>query len=248
MPYKVTFSANGSRKEIAGLDDVEFVDGTVRCMGLVDGEETLVAAIPLAAVDYVVEESYDADAGGQAPEAPEPDAPETEGPETEAPETEAPKAEAGPVSGEVDGTASIEASPGTAGATATHLVTLEVAEGDEEFEYFRVDYGAEEAMTEISNVSPEDVKRFGVDRDGDGEIEESFLVGDWEVSHGGSGHTLRLRNQDWEGTLNEGDVIILEVDDVKNPEAGETSEAQVILNGHQTSVTSFTVDDGSDAE
>lgn len=241
MPYKVTFSANGSRKEIAGLDDVEFVDGTVRCMGQVDGEETLVAAIPQAAVDYVVEESYEA--GGQAPEAPE-----TEAPETEAPESEAPKVETGPVSGEVDGTATIEASPGTAGETATHLVTLEVAEGDEEFEYFRVDYGAEEAMTEISNVSPEDVKRFGVDRDGDGEIEESFLVGDWEVSHGGSGHTLRLRNQDWEGTLNEGDEIILEVDDVKNPEAGETSEAQVILNGHQTSVTSFTVDDGSDAE
>lgn len=137
--------------------------------------------------------------------------------------------------------ASVSADPSTGGATSTHTATLVVDEGIDDFDYFRVDYSAEEPATDVSQVNRSDIVRFGVDSDGDGTIDQSLLTGDWSMSIGGSGHTVRVRNQDWNGTLSPGDVIIIEFEDVQNPDQADTYVVDVVLNGHQTERTTYTV-------
>lgn len=144
-----------------------------------------------------------------------------------------------------DSAATVRASPNTPGATATHTATLVVDDDIDDFDYFRVDYSAEEGATDVGDVDRSDIVRFGVDTDNDSEIEKSLLTDDWEMSIGGSGHTLRVRNQDWNGTLSTGDVIIIEFQDVENP--GETGSyyVDVVLNGHQEERTTYDVTDES---
>lgn len=148
-----------------------------------------------------------------------------------------------------DSAATVRASPNTPGATATHTATLVVDDGIDDFDYFRVDYSAEEGATDVSDVDRSDIVRFGVDTDNDSEIEKSLLTGDWEMSIGGSGHTLRVRNQDWNGNLSTGDVIIIEFQNVKNPSETGTYYVDVVLNGHQEERTTYdvTAESGSTA-
>lgn len=146
--------------------------------------------------------------------------------------------------------ATVVADPQTPGVTSTHTVILTVSEEIDDFDYFRIDYSAGEAHTGVEHVDEDDVLRFGLDTDGDGEVEKSIMTGDWSVSHGGSGHTLRVRNQEWIEDLSPGDELLMEYENVVNPDKAGTYEVDLILNGHQKVSTAYTVgggdaDDGS---
>lgn len=145
------------------------------------------------------------------------------------------------------GGATVWANPNTAGATSTHTAKL-VVSGDSDihdFDYIRVDYSAEESATTVNNVDKADIITFGVDTDGDGQIDKSLKKGDWKVSHGGSGHTLRVRNQDWDGKLEAGDVIIVRFSGVQNPSEDGTYVVDVSLNSQQIERTTFQISGSS---
>jgi|GEM_PF-4299461 len=263
MPMEVTFAVGGSQATITGVGRVEAHNDHLRCFGGVTDEDVLISQVPLDALQSITTESADdsgdagesggsgrSDAGGSGDcgesggdgvrsddAVDSDDARETDGggdPNDDPNSVEACRGQA----------AIVTADPSSAGATATHTVALQVDQDVDDFAYFRVDYAAGDSKTNINDIDEDNVVRFGVDTNDDGVIEQSIATGDWSVSRGGSGYTLRFRNEEWDGSLEPGDDLILEYDGVPNPETPGTYEVELVLNGHQTARTSYTVGAG----
>lgn len=141
------------------------------------------------------------------------------------------------------GGATVSASPDTAGETATHVVTKEVRNdaAGSSLDHVDVDYTAGSNPADVSDVGAVDVVRFGVDRDGDGRIEDSAMGGSLGVSASNNGHTLTIQNTSGPSNLKEGDVVIAEFTDVRNPDSAGVYDVQVELNGAESATTSYRI-------
>ncbi|MFB6136923.1 MAG: hypothetical protein ABEJ42_01095 [Halobacteriaceae archaeon] len=234
MPLRVTFSVDATAATVDGVDRVR-VDGChLECLVSAGDDADVVSRVPLDALVSVEETGSGHDGG------------ENGGQGDEEGRGQGGGEGGGHGDGENEGVEALTVTPDprTPGATATHTVVLQVADDVDDFQYLRVDYAVDEAHTVVNEVDEGDVRRFGVDVDDDGEIEHSLATGDWSVSHGGSGYTLRLRNQEWDGPLSPGDDVIVEFEGAENPEAAGTYEVEVVLNGHQSTTGWFTVGGG----
>lgn len=218
MTVKITFAAGGSEATITGVERAAVADDSLRCYTGPAGEGELLTEIPLGALQSIqsAESSGDGSSKGSSGDG-----------------------------SDVEPTARVTADPSDPGAGATHTVSFQVADAVDDFSYFRVDYAAVDAHTSVNDIEEDNIVRFGVDTNDDGVIEKSIATGDWSVSHGGSGYTLRVRNEDWAGTIESGDEIVLEFDGVTNPEAPGTYAVEVVLNGHQNARGEYTVGAGA---
>ncbi|MFB6221531.1 MAG: hypothetical protein ABEH90_08840 [Halolamina sp.] len=147
------------------------------------------------------------------------------------------------------GNASVSASPNTAGSTATHTVMMEVANNvaGSSLDHIDIYYGAGSNPADVSNVGVEDVIRFGVDRDADGDIDDSAMGGSMTVSASNNGNALTIQNTSGPTNLEEGDVIIAEYKDVQNPDSKGVYDVQLELNGADTAQTSYQITSDSTA-
>lgn len=252
MTMEVTFAVGGSQATITGVERVETHDDHLRCFGGAPDEDVLISQVPLDALETITTEPPDcsdgsSDSGGSGES--DDDSGSSDEPDDSCDSGGSggsgdERRGSGPIEECRDQAAIVTADPSAAGATATHTVALQVDQDVDDFAYFRVDYAAGDAETNINDVDEDNVVRFGVDTNDDGVIEQSIATGDWSVSHGGSGYTLRVRNEEWEGSLEPGDDVILEYDGVTNPSTPGTYEVELVLNGHQTAKTSYTVGAG----
>ena len=118
--------------------------------------------------------------------------------------------------------ASLSASPATPGETSTHTATLTVGNTSTgSLNGFRLDYS--NAGMNVSNVGVEDVATVGIDRDDDAdgaEIDEDVSDDLGSVQHSNNGETLTLK---FGGSysLNSGDEVVVVIDTVENPSAGD---------------------------
>ncbi|MFB6221530.1 MAG: PGF-CTERM sorting domain-containing protein [Halolamina sp.] len=117
---------------------------------------------------------------------------------------------------------SVSASPATPGETATHTITVTVGSSTTgSLNGLAIDYSG--TGTDISNVGVENVRTVGIDRgdDTDGDSIDQDVSDDMESAQGSNdGETLTLQ---FGGShdLNEGDEIVVVVEEVQNPEAGD---------------------------
>lgn len=118
--------------------------------------------------------------------------------------------------------ASITASPATPGETATHTATLTVGNTSTgSLNGFTLDYS--NAGMNVSNVGVEDVVTVGIDRGDDNSgatIDEDVSSDLSSVQHSNNGKTLTLK---FGGSfsLNAGDEVVVVVETVQNPSAGD---------------------------
>jgi len=116
--------------------------------------------------------------------------------------------------------ASISASPATPGETSTHTAMLTVqAESAGSLDGFALDYS--DADVNVDNVSAENVT-VGIDRAGDSEgteVDEDISADLTSVEASEDGMLNLTLGGSYE--LSEGDQIIVQVEGVQNPEAGE---------------------------
>ena len=118
--------------------------------------------------------------------------------------------------------ASLSASPATPGDSSTHTATLTVGNTSTgSLNGFTLDYS--NAGMNVSNVGVEDVATVGIDRDDDAdgaEIDEDVSDDLSSVQHSNNGGTLTLK---FGGSysLNSSDEVVVVVDTVENPSAGD---------------------------
>ncbi|MGZ0748500.1 PGF-pre-PGF domain-containing protein [Haloparvum sp. AD34] len=146
--------------------------------------------------------------------------------------------------------ASVTASPTDPNTTATHTATGTVgsnSDGDS-LNGFTVDYTAGSQPTDVSNVGQDDVKRVGLDTDGDGEIETNVSDDLSEVSVSNDGHTVTF-GFGGSYSLAKGDRIVVEYANAGNPDAEGTFDVDVVINPQSTGdayTTGLTVENTSD--
>lgn len=122
--------------------------------------------------------------------------------------------------------ASITASPATPDETATHtaMVTVE-NESITSLDGFALDY--RDAAVDVSEVTAENIV-VGIDRGGDNEgaeVDENVTVGSVEASNDGTMLNLTFNGST---SLSQGDEIVVQIQDVQNPEAGEYTVPLVV--------------------
>lgn len=117
---------------------------------------------------------------------------------------------------------SLTASPSTPGETSTHTATLTV--GDDatgSLNGFTVDYS--NAGMNVSNVGTEDVVKVGIDRGDDAsgdavDVDVSDDLSKVQTSNNGKTLTLKFGGS---YSLNSSDEVVVVVDNVENPSAGD---------------------------
>jgi PGF-CTERM protein len=118
--------------------------------------------------------------------------------------------------------ASLNASPATPGESSTHTATLTVGNTSTgSLNGFTMDYS--NAGMNVSNVGVEDVVTVGIDRDDDASgatVDEDVSDDLGSVQHSNNGGTLTLK---FGGSysLNAGDEVVVTVETVENPSAGD---------------------------
>ncbi|GGL21063.1 hypothetical protein GCM10009037_00430 [Halarchaeum grantii] len=127
--------------------------------------------------------------------------------------------------------ASVTPYPPYAGAQSTHVATGEVGSDDasDSLNEFRVDYAEDTGATDVSAVGLSDVHAVGISTDGDGTIETNVTDDLSSVSISNDGHTLLL-GFGGSYTLDQGDVVVANYSDVRNPGDNGTYTAAVGIN------------------
>jgi PGF-CTERM protein len=145
---------------------------------------------------------------------------------------------------------SVEADPSTADETAQHVVTVTV--GDDSagsLTGLEVDYSG--SGIDLNNVSQADIVKIGIDRDDDAdgrETDENANDDLDSVSASNDGETLRI-DTGGSYSIASGDEIVVVVDGVTNPAAGEydvTLDVNPQSSGGETTATLSIGDSGGD--
>ena len=127
----------------------------------------------------------------------------------------------------------IEQPGNTESENATHVVKARVdgQTAGEPLSGLEIDYRNGNGSANVSEVDPENVTRFGIDRDGDDTIDDSVRPPLQAISSNG-GERLELRNTS-QSNLTIGDVVIAEynsVNQTQTPGSGSVVDAPVDIN------------------
>lgn len=153
-----------------------------------------------------------------------------------------------PTTADATTSASISASPGSAGTSSVHraAATVGSCEAGDSLNKLRVDYAVGSNPADVSSVDQTDVQAVGIDTNGDGTIDTDVSSDLSSVSASNDGHTLDV-GFGGSYSLTAGDTVVIEFADAVNPDAGGTYDVNVSVNFQSDpvcpSTTSLTVDE-----